>query len=63
MRILETCMVRDNRLHKQESKQYDFDRLCFWSYYTLLYIIEYHRNVYSQELKVTAIVDVTKCGL
>lgn len=59
MRILETCMVRDNRLHKQKSKQYDFDRLCFWSYYTLLYIIEYHRNVYSQELKVPAIVDLT----
>ena len=59
IRSLITCMIRDNRQHKQKSKQYDFDRLCFWSYYTLLYIIEYHRNVYSQGLKVPANVDLT----
>jgi magnesium chelatase family protein len=52
-------MASDNRQHKQKSKLCDFDRLCFWLYYTLLYIIEYQKNVYLQGLKVAATFDLT----
>ncbi len=52
-------MISNNRQQQQSSRCLDFDRLCFWSYYTLLYILEYQRNVYYQGLKVPAIVDLT----
>lgn len=52
-------MISNNRQQQQSSRCLDFDRLCFWSYYTLLYIIEYHKNRYFQGLKFPAVVEIT----